>query len=92
MSGNGTDITGSQVDLSSERSRVMSALGKDVLSGPAIFGRMSGSNTRDPGDQSLLYPALYSLTSSWHLRARWQIDGTGIQHRVYRRARFGFLG
>jgi hypothetical protein len=92
MSGDGTDITGSQVDLSRERSRVMSALGKDVLSGPAIFRRMSGSNTRDPGDQSLLYPALYGLTSSWRLRAYWQADDTGIPHRVYRRARFGFLG
>jgi hypothetical protein len=92
MSGNGTDTTGSQHHLSSERSRVMSALGKDVLGGPAIFRRMSGSNTRDPGDQGLLYPALYSLTSSWRLRAYWQTDETGIQHRVYRRARFGFLG
>ena len=92
MSGNGTDIAGSQVDLSNERSRVMSALGQDFLSGPAIFRRMFGSNTRDPGDQSLLYPALHSLMSSWRLRAYWQTDDTGIPHRVYRRARFGFLG
>lgn len=92
MSGNRSDNEVARLDLSNERSRVMGALGKDVLSGPAIFRRMSGSNTRKTGDQSLLYPALHSLTSSWRLRAYWQTDDTGIPHRVYGRARFGFLG
>ena len=91
MSGNRSDNEVARLDLSNERSRVLGALGTDVLSGPAIFRRMSASNTRETGDQRLLYPALHSLTSSWRLRAHWQTDDTGIPHRVYGRARFGFL-
>ncbi len=92
MSGGGHQPTGSGAELSEQRSQVRRALGKDELSGPAIFRRMSGSKSRTAGDQRLLYPALYGLAASWQLRARWQADPGGIPHRVYRRGRFGILG
>ena len=92
MSGSGDQATGSRGDPSDERSRVLSALGNDELSGPAIFRRMAGPNSRVPGGQGLFYPALYGLVASWRLRARWQTDPSGIPHRVYRRERFGFPG
>jgi hypothetical protein len=85
-------VTGSEPELLDERSQVFRALGRDELSAPEIFRRMSGSNRRTPGDQRLIYPALYGLAASWQLRARWQVDPSGITRRVYRRGRFGFLG
>ena len=75
---------------SDERSRVLSALGNDELSGPAIFRRMAGPNSRVPGGQGLFYPALYGLVELATART-WQTDPSGIPHRVYRRERFGFL-
>ena len=92
MSGGEPQLTGSGAELSDQRSQVRRALGKDELSGPAIFRRMSSPNSRTAVDQRLLYPALYDLVASWRLRARWQTDPSGIPHRVYRRGRFGFLG
>lgn len=92
MSGSGDQATGSRGDPSNEHSRVLSALGNDELSGPAIFRRMSGAHTRTAGDQRLLYPALHGLEANWRLRASWLTDASGIPHRVYRRGRFGFLG
>ena len=91
MSGSDGQLTGLEAELSDERSQVCRALGKDELSGPAIFRRMSGSKGPVAGDQRLLYPALYGLVASWRMRARWQTDPSGIPHRVYRRGKFGFL-
>ena len=92
MSGRRGRPKGDGLELSDARSQVLRALGRDELSGPAIFRRMSGSNSGMAGDQRLLYPALYGLVASWRLRAHWQADPSGIPRRMYRRGRFGLLG
>jgi hypothetical protein len=41
----------------------------------------------DPGDESLLYPAIYSLEADWKLKGRWLSDSSGRRHRTYRKRR-----
>ena len=87
--------------LADERQRVLDAvedLDGGVVTGPVIFRRMherlidaepgerpeAGPN---PGDQSLLYPALHSLEADWRVQATWLSDANGIRHRTYRKRR-----
>lgn len=82
--------------LADERKRVLEALDSEALSGPVVFLRMRGRSNGaaaatvsavQPGDQSLLYPALHSLEAGWKLQAAWQSDASGTKHRTYRKRR-----
>jgi DNA-binding PadR family transcriptional regulator len=85
----------------SERKRLLAVL-EDLdganATGPVIFRRMQERATGaepqggpeagpNPGDQSLLYPALHSLEADGRAEATWQSDAEGIRHRTYRRRR-----
>ena len=96
IDGPGKDAT----PLASERRRVLDALGGEVLTGPAVLRRMRGrpigaeagaeagaADRVDPGDESLLYPAIYSLEADWKLKAICLPDGNGRRHRTYRKRR-----
>ena len=82
--------------LADERKRVLEALDGEALSGPVVFRRIRERSTwpegeaghgMEPGDQSLLYPALHSLEAGWKLQATWQSDAGGAKHRTYRKRR-----
>jgi hypothetical protein len=82
--------------LADERKRVLEALDGVTLSGPVVFRRMRGRSNgagaldagpAQPGDQSLLYPALHSLEAGWKIQATWQSDAGGTKHRTYRKRR-----
>jgi hypothetical protein len=88
--------------LADERRQVLEALDGDVLTGPAIAHRMDERSTEteaataatggahgstSPGDQALLYPALYGLEANWQLQAGWLPDAQGGRHRTYRKRR-----
>jgi hypothetical protein len=88
--------------LADERRQVLEALDGDVLTGPAIAHRMDERPTEteaapaatggahgstSPGDQALLYPALYGLEANWQLQAGWLPDAQGGRHRTYRKRR-----
>jgi len=98
---NRSDGSGAVPPLADERKRVLAAvkdLGCELLTGPVIFRWMherlidaepgerpeAGPN---PGDQSLLYPALHSLEADWSVQATWLSDANGIRHRTYRKRR-----
>jgi hypothetical protein len=93
----GTDGPGKGVTtLAYERERVLEALDGEVLTVPAILRRMHERSTgaeagavhgAEPGDQSLLYPALHSLEADWKLQARWLSDANGMRRRTYRERR-----
>ena len=82
--------------LARERNRVLEALGRETLTGSVVFRRMRGRSNgavalnagdAQPGDQSLLYPALHSLEAGWKIQATWQSDAGGTKHRTYRKRR-----
>ena len=82
--------------LADERKRVLEALDGEALSGSVVFRRMRertngagavNAGHAQPGDQSLLYPALHSLEAGWKLQATWQSDASGTKHRTYRKRR-----
>ena len=82
--------------LADERKRVLEALDGEALSGPVVFRRIrersawpegEAGHGMEPGDQSLLYPALHSLEAGWKLQAAWQSDAGGTKHRTYRKRR-----
>jgi len=82
--------------LAGERKRVLDALRGEALTGPAILRRMSERSTAadagaagraEPGDQSLLYPALHSLEADWRLEATWLPEAGGVRRRTYRKRR-----
>lgn len=88
--------------LADERRQVLEALDGDVLTGPAIAHRMDERSTEmeaaagaaggtdgstSPGDQALLYPALYGLEATWQVQAMWLPDAQGVRHRTYRKRR-----
>jgi hypothetical protein len=84
------------IPLTHERKRVFEALDGVALSGPAVFRRIrersawpegEAGHGMEPGDQSLLYPALHSLEAGWKLQAAWQSDASGTKHRTYRKRR-----
>ncbi|MGD0863637.1 MAG: hypothetical protein ABSA21_12940 [Candidatus Limnocylindrales bacterium] len=94
---NRSDGSGAVPPLADERKRVLAAvkdLGCELLTGPVIFRRMHERSTEarpeagpNPGDQSLLYPALHSLEADWSVQATWLSDANGIRHRTYRKRR-----
>jgi hypothetical protein len=98
---NRSDGSGAVSSLADERQWVLDAvedLDGVVLTGPVIFRRMHERSTDaeagarpeagpNPGDQSLLYPALHSLEADWRVQARWLPDANGIWHRTYRKRR-----
>jgi hypothetical protein len=82
--------------LADERKRVLEALDGEALSGPVVFRRIrersawpegEARHGMEPGDQSLLYPALHSLEAGWKIQATWQSDAGGTKHRTYRKRR-----
>ena len=85
--------------LEAARKRVLQAvdvLGPEAMTGSVIFRRMSDRSAEtetgagrgiQPGDQSLLYPALHSLEADWEVQAAWVTDANGIHHRTYRKRR-----
>jgi hypothetical protein len=98
---NRSDGSGAVPSLANERKRVLAAV-KDFdggfLTGPVIFRRMHERSTDaepgarleagpNPGDQSLLYPALHSLEADGRVQATWVSDANGLRHRTYRKRR-----
>jgi hypothetical protein len=84
------------IPLARERNRVLEALGRETLTGSVVFRRMRersngagavNAGHAQPGDESLLYPALHSLEAGWKLQATWQSDAGGTKHRAYRKRR-----
>jgi hypothetical protein len=98
---NRSDGSGAVSSLAGERQRVLDAvedLDGVVLTGPVIFRRMHERLTDaepaarpeagpNPGDQSLLYPALHSLEADGRVQATWVSDANGLRHRAYRKRR-----
>ena len=98
---NRSDGSGAVSSLAGERQRVLDAvedLDGVVLTGPVIFRRMHARSTDaepgarpeagpNPGDQSLLYPALHSLEADGRVQATWVSDANGLRHRAYRKRR-----
>ena len=102
---NRSDGSGAARSLAAERKRLLAVV-EDLdganATGPVIFRRMrecaTGAEPQggpeagpNPGDQSLLYPALHSLEADGRAEATWQSDAKGIRHRIYRRRRWGLL-
>jgi hypothetical protein len=98
---NRSDGSGAASSLADERQLVFDAvedLDGVVLTGPVIFRRMHARSTDaepgaqpesgpNPGDQSLLYPALHSLEADGRVKAAWVLDANGLRHRTYRKRR-----
>ncbi len=82
--------------LALQSNRVLEALDGEVMTGPAIFRRISERSEEDsaasgdgvqPNDQSLLYPVLHSLEAGWKLQAAWLSGPDGTKHRAYMKRR-----
>jgi hypothetical protein len=98
---NRSDGSGAVSPLADERQWVLDAvedLDGVALTGPVIFRRMRERLTDadpgarleagpNPGDQSLLYPALHSLEADGRVQAAWVLDANGFRHRTYRKRR-----